>query len=158
MPSFLHNMISYHTWACHKVVESLNSCPEVPPKGVELLSHFLQTTWYVMDLIEERDNGKRWFDAADYNLVQCVKEIPKLDAAYKELIARKSGAELDAQVTFVDSAGKTVTRRISDLIFHTHDHCTYHRGQIAKVVRQAGGEPAKTWFNRWITETDRGQI
>lgn len=158
MHTFLNDIIKFNTWANHKVVASLETCPIVPGVGVELLSHILQNNWYVMDLIEERDNGKRWYDAADYNLMQCVTEIPKLDAAYKELIVRAGEAGLEKPVTFIDSAGKTVTRKISDLIYHTHDHCTYHRGQIAKVVRQAGGEPAKTWFNRWITETNRGEF
>lgn len=156
MPSFLHNMISYHTWACHKVVESLKSCPEVPPKGVELLSHILQNNWYVLDLIEGNDDGKRWYDIADYTLDECVENNPKIDAAFKELIEGKSEEQLAASVTFTDFSGKVVTRRISDLIFHTHDHCTYHRGQIASLVREHGGEPAKTWFNRWITETEQG--
>lgn len=158
MSSFLHDLITFNTWANHKTVESLKSCPELPPKGIELLAHILQNNWYVLDLIEGRDDGKRWYDALDYTLDERIAEIPKLDAAYKALIAGKSETELAAEVTFIDFSGKQVTRRISDLIFHTHDHCTYHRGQIAMVVRQAGGEPAQTWFNRWIRDTNRGQL
>lgn len=155
MHSFLSDLITFNTWANNKVVESFETCPIVPAHGVELFSHILQNNWYVLDLIHGRDDGKVWYDAADYNLLECMREVPKLDAAYKELIVGAGEAGLDKPVTFVDSAGKTVTRRISELIFHTHDHCTYHRGQIAVIVRQAGGEPAKTWFNRWISETNR---
>lgn len=153
MLPFLNNLNTFNTWANRKVIESLETCPMMPEVGVQLLSHILQNNWYVLDLIEGRDDGKVWYDAADYNFVECVREIPRLDEAYRTLLEKTGEASLHANVTFIDSAGKTITRTIAELVFHTFDHCTYHRGQIAKVVRQAGGEPAKTWFNRWIRET-----
>lgn len=153
MHTFYATLIEFNTWANNKTVDSLKSCGEVPEKGVELFSHILQNNWYVLDLIEGRDDGRRWYGAADYTLEECIETIPRIDRAYKELLASAGQAGLEKPVTFVDAAGRTVTRTIPELIFHTHDHCTYHRGQIAALVRQAGGEPAKTWFNRFIAET-----
>ena len=66
--------------------------------------------------------------------------------------------QLATMVIFIDLSGNRVERTISELIFHTYDHWTYHRGQIAMVVRQSGGEPAFTWYNRWVRDTNRGQI
>ncbi len=148
----LHSLVLFNTWANHKVVESLKSCAEMPEMGVTLFSHILQNNWYVLDLIEERD-ATGWYDAADYDFATCVAEIPKIEAAYQKLLAGLTEEQLAYSIRYTDFAGKQVTRRVSDMVFHTFDHCTYHRGQIATLVRQAGGEPAKTWFNRWISET-----
>ena len=158
MHTFLTNLISFNTWAAYRSAESLQTCPEMPPKGIELLSHFLQTTWYVLDLIEGNDDGRRWYDTPDYTFEESIAEIPKIDAAYKKLIEGKSQEQLDTMVSFIDFSGNRVERTISELIFHTYDHWTYHRGQIAMVVRQSGGEPAFTWYNRWVRDTNRGQI
>lgn len=120
-----------------------------------LLGHILQNNLYVFDLIEERD-GEHWYGRPDFTLEECIESVPKIDKLYKTLILSKTDEELAREVSYVDPRGNTIVRRIDDLIFHTFDHCTYHRGQIATIVRQSGGEPAKTWFNRWANETDRG--
>ncbi len=156
MSSFLHDLIKFNTWANNKVVESLKSCPEVPHEALIRFSHILENNWYVYDIIHERDLSK-WDDDRNYTFDECIAEIPKLDAAFTELLQNLSEEQLAGTVIFKNIVGEMVERRVGDLIFHTHDHCTYHRGQIAMIVRQAGGEPAKTWFNRWITETNHGQ-
>jgi len=155
MHSFLHTLVSFNTWANNKCVESLKSCPDIPNEALIRLSHILENNWYVYDIIHERDLHK-WDDDRNYTFEECIAEIPQIDTAFKALLEGTSQAGLDRPVRFTDIRGNIVERAIAELIFHTFDHCTYHRGQIAMIVRQAGGEPAKTWFNRWITETERG--
>ncbi|MCB1060295.1 MAG: hypothetical protein KDB65_08685 [Calditrichaeota bacterium] len=156
MHSFLQNLVNYNTWANNEVVESLRSCPEVPRDAVIRLSHILENNWYVLDIIDEQDLSK-WDADRDYTIDECIAEIPKIDAAYKKLLGELKDEQLEYSVRFTDVAGRNVERRISELIFHTFDHCSHHRGQIAMIVREAGGEPAQTWYNRWIRETGRGK-
>lgn len=152
----LHDIVKFNTWANNKVIESLRSCSEIPHDALIRLSHILENIWYVYDIIHERDLAK-WDDDRNYTLDECIAEIPKIEAAFTELLKNLTEEQLTRQVKFRNVAGDMVERKVEDLIFHTYDHCTYHRGQIAMIVRQAGGEPAKTWFNRWITETDHGE-
>lgn len=156
MRSFFLNLIQYNTWANNEVVASLKSCPEVPREAVIRLSHILENNWYVLDIIEEQ-NLDKWNDDRDYTFEECIAEIPKIDAAYKTLLAGLNEEQIEYSVRFTDIRGNKVERRISDLICHTFDHCSHHRGQIAMIVREAGGEPAQTWFNRWIRVTERGK-
>jgi len=153
-PSLL-DIVKFNTWANNKCVESLRSCPGIPNEALIRLSHILENNWYVYDIIHERDLHK-WDDDRNYTFEECIAEIPKIDYAFTELLQDMTEEQLARTVTFRNVVGEVVERRISDLIFHTFDHCTYHRGQIASLVRNAGGEPARTWFNRWITETERG--
>lgn len=155
MHSHLHNLILFNTWANHRVVESLKSCPVIPEMGVIFLSHILQNNWYVLDLIKGLP-GTPWYAAVDYSLAECIAEIPKIESAYLEYVSSKSEAELAQTFEFTGYEGSHRVRVISDMLFHTMDHCTYHRGQIAMVVRQAGGEPAKTWYGRWTGEVKHG--
>ena len=152
MLDFHTALISFNTWANGKVVESLRSCPALPEAGVLRLSNILENNWYVYDIIFERDLSK-WDDDRNYTIEECIAEIPKIEAAYQELLQSLTEEQLARTVRFKNVVGDMVERRIGDLIFHTFDHCTYHRGQIAMIVREHGGEPAKTWYNRWIAET-----
>jgi len=40
--------------------------------------------------------------------------------------------------------GEKLANNIKDIVVHVINHSTYHRAQIALLVRQSGGEPAKT--------------
>ena len=42
--------------------------------------------------------------------------------------------------------------RIADILTQLFGHSLYHRGQIAMLVRAAGGEPAVTDFVYWCRE------
>ncbi|MBK6766685.1 MAG: hypothetical protein IPG71_10325 [bacterium] len=155
MSPSLADIVKFNTWANHKVVESLGTCPAIPEAALIRLSHLLENNWYVYDIVHERDLAK-WDDDRNYTLEECVAEIPRIDSAFTELLQSMTEEQLMRSVQFRNVVGELVERSISDLIFHTFDHCTYHRGQIAIIVRESGGEPARTWFNRWVAETERG--
>jgi uncharacterized damage-inducible protein DinB len=40
--------------------------------------------------------------------------------------------------------GEKFANTIKDIVVHVINHSTYHRAQIAQLVKQSGGEPAKT--------------
>ena len=49
-------------------------------------------------------------------------------------------------VAYRNSKGEFWTSTVGDILTHVVLHASYHRGQIAAAVRQAGGEPAYTDF------------
>ncbi len=87
---------------------------------------------------------------------ECVENIAKLETAWKAYLSDKADAHFETSFAYTNFVGKQTTRIVNDLLTDIVDHGTYHRGQIATLVRQAGGEPAKTWFTRWVKETNRG--
>jgi len=52
--------------------------------------------------------------------------------------------DFDARVEYKNAAGEKYTNSVKDIITHVINHSTYHRAQIAQLIRQSGGEPAKT--------------
>lgn len=55
-------------------------------------------------------------------------------------------AELDRVARYTSMAGSALECPVADILTHVFNHGTYHRGQIAMLVAQAGGEPAVTDF------------
>jgi uncharacterized damage-inducible protein DinB len=87
---------------------------------------------------------------------------PELDlAAGAELAARTAGelqgyvASLGAddrerEVEYTNSAGRRFRSRVDDILVHVAMHGAYHRGQIALLTRQGGGEPASTDYIAFV--------
>jgi uncharacterized damage-inducible protein DinB len=68
-------------------------------------------------------------------------------------LARLTDAELDRVFTYATfSTGERFRATVGDTLIHLHGHSLYHRGQIASLVRAAGGQPAQTDFSFWARE------
>lgn len=53
---------------------------------------------------------------------------------------------LDSTCVYTSSEGDRYRSLVEDIITHVFNHSTYHRGQIATLVTQCGGERARTDF------------
>jgi uncharacterized damage-inducible protein DinB len=65
-------------------------------------------------------------------------------------LSKLTDERLDEPLSYSGFDGKDFTRRLGDALFHVANHGTYHRGQIATLLRQLGKKPASTDFTRWL--------
>lgn len=54
--------------------------------------------------------------------------------------------ELDNVIDYTSLDGIAYQSNLKDILFHVSHHSSYHRGQIAKALRDAGYEPPQTDF------------
>jgi uncharacterized damage-inducible protein DinB len=52
----------------------------------------------------------------------------------------------------VNFIGETWTYTLDDILFDLVNHSTYHRGQVATLLRQLGGTPLSTDYSRFFDE------
>jgi len=52
--------------------------------------------------------------------------------------------DLTEKIIYTNSKGNKFENSIQEIIFHFTNHSTYHRGQIAMLMKQAGLEPINT--------------
>jgi uncharacterized damage-inducible protein DinB len=64
-----------------------------------------------------------------------------------EFVNRMTDESLETMVPF-----RTTTVRLAHLMQHLANHSTYHRGQIALMLRQLGAEPLATDFHVFLVE------
>lgn len=155
MRAYFQRLYHFDHWATDQVLASLASCPAPPAQAVSLLSHYLQEQWFALDLLHGRD-AMKWRGATEFALADCIVHSAKLDSEWRDYLANKTDGHFETSFEYTNFVGKQTTRVVSDLLTDIVDHGTYHRGQIGTLVRAAGGEPAKTWFTRWVKETNRG--
>ena len=63
---------------------------------------------------------------------------------FEELVAGGGDAGLERVVAYRNSAGRDFQNSVRDIVTHVTMHGSYHRGQIARLIRTAGGEPPYT--------------
>ena len=71
-------------------------------------------------------------------------------------LAALTAGKLAGPLSYAGFDGKEFTRVLGDALFHVANHGTYHRGQLATLVRQLGKSPLSTDYTRWLNERTLG--
>lgn len=67
-----------------------------------------------------------------------------MDQNNRELIQILEICNLDDELNYKNQLAETFTSKIIDILSHVSHHYAYHRGQIARSLRECGIEPPKT--------------
>ena len=78
------------------------------------------------------------------SLDECDKITPENAAQFRKIVNGLTGDALERGITYKNSAGEQYTSTLEDILTHVFMHGSYHRGQIASLIRAAGDTPAPT--------------
>jgi uncharacterized damage-inducible protein DinB len=101
------------------------------------------------------------FDGGEVTSLPSEVEVPNADTAMRliveghETLAREAGRpaeELDQIFTYRSLRGIMVSLPRCAVLRHVANHGTYHRGQIATMMRQVGAAPPSTDYFLWAME------
>jgi uncharacterized damage-inducible protein DinB len=85
-----------------------------------------------------------WFPR--WNTDRLRFEARDLNRLWESYLHHLPVGALDTELKYSSSDGRAFTSLISDVIAHVFNHSTYHRGQIAMLVTECGGQRAITDF------------
>lgn len=107
-------------------------------KMISLLNHILnaQQVWNSRIIFE--DSFGVWQINLDEKLLE--NNQSNFENSFKILSERN----LDEIIVYRNSKGDEFQNSIREIFFHFINHSTYHRGQIAMLMKQAGLEPINT--------------
>jgi uncharacterized damage-inducible protein DinB len=149
----LRSLFAYNEWANQRVFEAVRPLAEEQlqrPLGSsfasirDTLGHVIAAEWLWL----RRWNGEsprsipEWTKgSAVESLRTKLNEVETERAAFMQALAER---DLDRQIDYTNFAGEDVRHPLRDLFFHLVNHSTYHRGQIATMLRQIGVKPIAT--------------
>jgi uncharacterized damage-inducible protein DinB len=82
-----------------------------------------------------------------------LAQLEIMERGWSDCLARLTEAELNRSFTYPTfSTGDWYRSTIADVLTQLHGHSLYHRGQVASLVRAAGGQPVETDFIFWSRE------
>jgi len=130
-------------WASRLVMEALKKSELPLEKPLSLLSHVLaaEKVWLTRINGEDSSALSIW---PTHTLEQCEAIAEQNNKSYEMLFAKLGEAEFENEVFYSDSRGNPFTTKIRDILTQVSLHGSYHRGQIALLLRQAGEEATST--------------
>jgi uncharacterized damage-inducible protein DinB len=80
-------------------------------------------------------------------------DLATMERDWSDYFGRLDEPELARVFDYLTSEGTRFRSVVADVLTQLYGHSLYHRGQIASLVRAAGGEPARTDFIFWARES-----
>ncbi len=158
LPARFRRWFEYERDAHDRVLDSLATIPEdrrsSPEyrKAVDLLAHVVaaRRNW----LARIVGGPAVPVFPRDARIEDVAKDWTEAAALWTEYLDKLDDDELARVVEYRLSDGSAGREVAEDLLVQLYGHSHYHRGQIASLVRAAGGEPAATDFIHWLRRSN----
>ena len=141
----LRTLIDHMAWADLRARAAIATLPAEAPeraRAIALYAHLAAAEHVWLSRLEGRPPAHAVWPALDLDAAATL--AAETAAALGAYVARLDAAELAREVAYRNSAGQPFRDRVEDVLAHVALHGSYHRGQIALLARQGGGEPAST--------------
>jgi uncharacterized damage-inducible protein DinB len=144
----LGKLLDHLEWADRRVLDSLRAMTHTDQRALDLYAHVLgaEHTW-LSRMLERAPREKIW---PDLTLERAAALAAENAAGLRTLLESRSAIELQRKVAYSNSAGIAFESTVEDMLLQVILHGCYHRGQVAMVVRGAGGEPAPTDYIAFV--------
>ena len=157
--STLPKLFDHLEWADARALGALRAASAPPARVREIYAHILgsEHTWIAR--IEGREPRVAiWPTLNDEELARVSGENV---AAFRRILDGATDVDLTRIVAYRTSAGHPYESTVEDILIHVALHGSYHRGQIATLLRQGGSEPVATdyiLFSRDAPAASRASI
>jgi uncharacterized damage-inducible protein DinB len=148
MPSVYSRLFAHLAWADQAVTAALRQTTEPAKDWMEVFAHVLGSEHVWRARIEQRAPEIAVWPTL--TLDECESVARANHDGYVELLKRVDPGQLDTMIHYRNSAGREFDSTIGDILLHVCMHGSYHRGQIAKAMRQGGIVPAPTDYIGYI--------
>ncbi len=148
----------YEKEAHAKVVRSLESVPADRRDGAEfrravsILGHIVAARHVWLFRLGEVPTAPKEFFPQGESVTDISARLNDIQEKWTAYMGRLTDADLERNFEYKSLDAGRVRNRIEDILTQLYGHSLYHRGQIAMLVRTAGGEPAATDFVYWCRE------
>ena len=137
----LLRFFEFDRWANQETLSALETMKNPPERAVALIAHIAATQRVWLErALSAPQSVTVW---PPWSLPKTAKELPTVLGEWIRLITTD---DLSRDFAYTNTKGQQFWNRLSDVALHVVFHGVYHRGQIAALVRQHGGEPAYTDF------------
>ena len=138
---FVH-LFKYNDWATRQTAESMTSLKNKNKKTEELLSHTISAQKIWLNRILGKEIAiDPWQKLTQKEL---TPQSTPITAEWINLLEGLQEKDFERRIDYKNLKGDKFSNTFKDIVIHVINHSTYHRAQIAQLIRQSGGEPAKT--------------
>lgn len=135
-------LLEYDFWANNRVFEAIENAQNSLPADLEdMLSHVFGAKEIWLKRVSNEPASSDLFRRKNMEELQGLNT--RLNDHWKQTIEVSQTTNL---VSYSNLAGEAFQTSLSDIITHVVNHGSYHRGQVARTLRESGNTPLATDF------------
>jgi uncharacterized damage-inducible protein DinB len=143
MKRYFLKLYQYNAWANKRVLDCLNRQKVGDEKILTLMGHVVAAQFLWLHRIKglPPPDVKLW---GNYTLAQVTTLAERAGTEWLDFVG--STENFNREMTYKNYVGEDYTNNVEMIMIHLVNHSSYHRAQIAMLLRQKGLEPINTDF------------
>lgn len=143
MKEYFLKLYSYNVWANKKVINCLKKQQVEDEKILTLMSHTLSALFIWLARITGNSPAPYplW---KQYTLPELENMSTEIGQKWLDFVNEHT--DFSRELTYNNYVGDPYKNKVENIMIHLVNHSTYHRAQIALLLRQKGFEPVNTDF------------
>ncbi len=143
MKRYFLKLYQYNYWCNNRVLKAIKEQNVTDEKILSVMGHIVAAQFLWLHRIQGLPPAqvKLWGEYTLPRLIDMAEEIGKRWLAFIE-----ETDNFDRQLTYHNYTGDPYVNNVEMIMIHLVNHSSYHRGQLAMLLRQKGFEPINTDF------------
>lgn len=143
MKKYFLKLYQYNAWSNKRVLSCLTRQNIHDEKILTLMGHIVAAQFLWLHRIKglPAPNVKLW---GEYTLDQVVELADEAGKKWIEFVENTDS--FDRELTYKNYVDEPYTNNVENIMIHLVNHSSYHRAQVAMLLRQKGFEPINTDF------------
>jgi uncharacterized damage-inducible protein DinB len=136
-------LYAYNYWSNKRVLGAIQEQNVTDSKILQLMGHVLAAQYLWLHRIKglPAPDVKLW---GEYTLTKLFEMAEDVGKQWIEFV--ESTDNFDRELTYRNYTNDPYTNNVENIMVHLVNHSSYHRGQVAMLLRQKGYEPINTDF------------
>ena len=143
MKEYFLKLYQYNAWSNDRVLRCLQRQQVKDEKILSVMGHVVaaQFLWLHRIIALPPPDVKLW---GQYSLEQLISMESDAARQWREFIEKTDN--FNWELTYTNYVGEPYVNNVEMIMIHLVNHSSYHRGQMAMLLRQKGLEPINTDF------------
>jgi uncharacterized damage-inducible protein DinB len=149
--AYFQKLFDFDYWATERLLTSLEATASPAEEAVLKMNHVLSAkeVWMGRLLGTPFNHLNQTMTAAQRRSLNETQRT-----RMKAYLSQLPESRLSERAAYTNLQGKPFETVLSDIFAHMVNHSSYHRGQIASLIKKSGGDPAGTDYIGYVREED----
>jgi uncharacterized damage-inducible protein DinB len=143
MKDFFLKWYAYNAWANRRIIACMSRQQVTDEKTLTVFGHLVAANFIWLNRIKglPKSEFELW---GKYDLTRLAEMVGRADREWIAFINETE--QYDRILKYKNYVGEYFENSVQQIMIHLVNHGSYHRGQVAMMLRQNGFEPINTDF------------